>query len=960
MSVRVTAWQAPDEYPRVVQLAPFIPPDAFGDVRRDDRLIEVGSTHMRGAQGLEAVAAFRRASWDRDEVPIVVERDGRRSTVGVRPVFLSLLAPLMVTSPIFVAFAVLILLKAPRSRPARAIFHFLLTAGLFLTSYLVSGHGLVPWLGIAVFTLSSVAIGPVAMRALLLFPNGAPPDPRWLRWLPLPYVLVGLTTTANVMGFPYSVYYAEQIAGTVQMIAVATLLALLARLYRRSDPQGRRRLKWSVLGLYLAGVPSVVGAALIAVGAEYIHATVWLQVSLGLVAPFAYLALYRHDAFDVDRLLSGTFAFNVVLAALVAAWVLLAPRLGEWMSQWLDMPATAGQLIVSVGLAAVAVPVQRRLKPRLDAIFFAAQHDRERSLEALRDELGQAEDAKALLRRLGRELYERMRPESIVIYGRDGDHYAALVVHGRGVPAELPADGPVAATLRERRGPICVDGQLAGPADRSGDAFARAALEVLNAALVLPIEGVDDAPPTFVCLGPKRSGDLYTPTEVHLLRAVVDRAALELRGFDERAMRAETREMQAAMRQYVPGTVAEHIEQGDELAAGEREVTVLFVDLRGFVSLSEQSDAAEIFSTVNRYTMLVSELVRERGGTVVEFNGDGMMAVFGAPGDLRDRERAAVRAALRIAEDVEALDHEGRPLTVGIGVASGPDFVGNIQAADRLIWSAIGNTTNLAARLQALTREFEIPILIDAATYAALDRTAVRFRRYEQVAVRGLRDRIDVYGLRASSSRHPVGDPSPREVARAALRLSGAVWSVTFADRTVELPDAKGLHYLSRLLASPGQDLHVLDLVTEVEGVSARASASVTPQDTSTVRAGNAGGDEVLDDAARSAYRARLEELRQDLEDAETAHDLGRIDRTREEMAFLESELLGATGLGGRARRTSSDEERARKAVYNRIQHVTRRMESLHPELAAHLKASIRTGVTCRYQPEHEVAWILG
>jgi adenylate cyclase len=361
--------------------------------------------------------------------------------------------------------------------------------------------------------------------------------------------------------------------------------------------------------------------------------------------------------------------------------------------------------------------------------------------------LGNTGDAKALLQLLGRELHALLKPQSTVIYGRDGDRYAALFVAGRAVAADLPADGPVVATLR-RKPAVCAAGELAGPGNRSSDPFARAALEVVNAAVIFPIAGANEPLSTFLSLGPKRSGDLYTSSEVHLLRALADRAAIELQRFGEQQLLEQSRVMQEAMRRYVPGAVADQIARGDELEVGERDVTVLFVDLRGYTSMTENSRPEAIFSTVNRYTRAVSERVCDAGGTVVEFNGDGMMAVFGAPEALPDKERAALRAARRIAAEVEGLEHESRPLAVGIGIATGRGYVGNIQAADRLIWSAIGVTTNLAARLQLLTRELGVTVLIDAATHAALGAEGERFRPFEGIAVRGRSERIDVFGIR--------------------------------------------------------------------------------------------------------------------------------------------------------------------------------------------------------------------
>ena len=210
--------------------------------------------------------------------------------------------------------------------------------------------------------------------------------------------------------------------------------------------------------------------------------------------------------------------------------------------------------------------------------------------------------------------------------------------------------------------------------------------------------------------------------------------------------------MQEALRRYVPGAVADQLARGERLEAGEREVSVLFVDIRGYTSFAEHRAAAEIFSTVNRYTEAVSEIVHRHGGSVVEFNGDGLMAVFGAPRDLPYKERAAVEAGREIPTAVGALPVEepkggAVELSVGVGIATGEAFVGNIRAADRMIWSAIGNTTNLAARLQALTRQLDAAMVIDAPTWRRLDQAANDFQRHPAVAIRGRSQMEDVYTL---------------------------------------------------------------------------------------------------------------------------------------------------------------------------------------------------------------------
>lgn len=185
---------------------------------------------------------------------------------------------------------------------------------------------------------------------------------------------------------------------------------------------------------------------------------------------------------------------------------------------------------------------------------------------------------------------------------------------------------------------------------------------------------------------------------------------------------------------------------------GEREVSVLFVDIRGYMTFSEDRPAADVFSIVNRYAERVSHIVHRYGGSVVEFSGDGIMAVFGAPNVLLKKERGAVRAGLAIIKAVGSItiheaDAESVPLSVGVGIATGPAFVGDVRAGDHMIWTVIGNPANLAARLQSLTRDLHAAIITDAATYRASREAASGFEHHPNVPIRGRRRAEDVYVL---------------------------------------------------------------------------------------------------------------------------------------------------------------------------------------------------------------------
>jgi non-specific serine/threonine protein kinase len=189
-----------------------------------------------------------------------------------------------------------------------------------------------------------------------------------------------------------------------------------------------------------------------------------------------------------------------------------------------------------------------------------------------------------------------------------------------------------------------------------------------------------------------------------------------------------------------------------------------------------------------------------------------------------------------------------------------------------------------------------------------------------------------------------VGDaeaaPADAAAGAPAMALEGDVWSLRYEGRVVRVRDRRGLRLLARLLADPGREFHVLDLVGPAPGQAAVADAGPA-----------------IDATARDAYRRRVGELRDAIDEAEADGDAERAARARDELEFIERELAAAYGLGGAARRLDDPAERARKAVTNRIRDAMARIEAEHAALGRHLRASIRTGTFCSYQPERAVTW---
>jgi hypothetical protein len=204
------------------------------------------------------------------------------------------------------------------------------------------------------------------------------------------------------------------------------------------------------------------------------------------------------------------------------------------------------------------------------------------------------------------------------------------------------------------------------------------------------------------------------------------------------------------------------------------------------------------------------------------------------------------------------------------------------------------------------------------------------------------------------------GPPDPGAALVASLRREGDVWRIEFEGRTLYVKDAKGLRHLGLLLGHPGVEFHAVDIVGAAGGLVAgggRAEATAAGPDLEIRREGDAGA--LLDSQAKREYRARLEDLRADIQEAEEFNDPERAARAREEMAFIAQELSSAVGLGGRDRRAASNAERARVNVTRAVRGAIRRIAAEDGSLGRELETTVHTGYFCRYEPDprRPVTW---
>jgi len=203
--------------------------------------------------------------------------------------------------------------------------------------------------------------------------------------------------------------------------------------------------------------------------------------------------------------------------------------------------------------------------------------------------------------------------------------------------------------------------------------------------------------------------------------------------------------------QYVSPEISRKILDGNIASSGEiLDVTVLFCDLRNYTGFSEKHSPAQVVALINQYFSAMEAVVRENGGVVLQYIGDEVEAVFGAPEPDPGHPDHAVAAAVAMRTALLELNARRRAageveIRHGVGIHSGPVLAGNVGSEQRKTYSMFGDTVNLASRLQTLNKELGTDILISGETRKRLGRTDLPLQSMGSHAIRGKADSVDVY-----------------------------------------------------------------------------------------------------------------------------------------------------------------------------------------------------------------------
>ncbi|MBW3599473.1 MAG: adenylate/guanylate cyclase domain-containing protein, partial [Planctomycetes bacterium] len=315
--------------------------------------------------------------------------------------------------------------------------------------------------------------------------------------------------------------------------------------------------------------------------------------------------------------------------------------------------------------------------------------------------------------------------------------------------------------------------------------------------------------------GDARTG--VTPLEAQLVQLL---AGAVSNGLARLAKEAEAARHRVQLERFVSPQVAHELERNPQLLEGsDREITVLFTDLRGFTKIAQKLGAKDTYKLAGEILDRLTQAVMEHEGTIIDYYGDGFAAMWNAPLEQAKHASLACRAALAMLAALPELNGRwgekvGSPIRIGIGINTGVAQVGNAGSQRRLKYGPRGHTVNLASRIEGATKYFEVSALLARSTREKLEE-GIHLRRIGKARVVGVDDSVELWELYGPQ-------PDPDWFARC-RRYEGAVqlweegrWAEAQAEietllKEEKTPDSTVRVLQKTLQSAPGEAVFTLD-----------------------------------------------------------------------------------------------------------------------------------------------------
>jgi class 3 adenylate cyclase len=737
----------------------------------------------------------------------IIDRDGTRVEITIENHPLGFARVFMrsgynyVTGLCYIFIGILVFLMKPYYRASSIFYLFCITFGSLLFFLFRVGRLEPSWFGtvhIFLYTFSPAMF----INLSLSFPERRNIAVKLPYLSILPYILSSIlfagirSTTSEMLGIP-KIWFLMLMAYFVPSVFIFLFSCLHAWLWSTSEIV-RVRSKLILLGSALTASLPLLDTLANAIFNVYLVPDFNYYLPFLIIFPLviAY-TIIKHNLFDIDATIRRTFGYILATLGIALLYTIFiyVPSMVFGMFRLSQSPVYL--VFITVLILFFFSVIRSRIQRVIDRIYYRVEYDYHDAIRKISDKM------RSLMKldEIGKTMIDTIRNTIFIDSGcvmlLDAENHCfkclissedivqkkplekkpgvtrkiedsvqklpiglkktkAIADHPNPAALEISIDEPFLRTIAKKKALVtCYDIQE-DPYFQAERQSHEEFFKKVNATLIVPMVYKEKLT-GLLSLGRKKSGKFYCQEDINLLMTLANQGAVAIENAKmvEKIIEKERLEAKImdAFGKYVSQEVRDQILEGNIPLDGEiKDVTILFADLRNFTSLVETTPPKEIVKLINGYFTEMVESICQHNGLVLQFIGDEIEAVFGAPLPLNDHPKHAVKAALEMRERLDLmnarLEKQGYgPLRHGIGIHTGSVVAANIGSEDRKSYAMVGDTVNVASRIQGLNKELNSDILISDTTKVMLSDDIMTIK-LPAMRVKGKKEPVQIYKIK--------------------------------------------------------------------------------------------------------------------------------------------------------------------------------------------------------------------
>ena len=573
----------------------------------------------------------------------------------------------------------------------------------------------------------------------------------------------------------YAVHFAE-VDPALQRILEAYLAlcftvfmaSILMAYFKPPDVFTRARAQIILFGTAAACIPPITNILLVRFMNLHLIPNPALNLVFYTLFPMAIAyAIARHNLFDADIYIKRAVGYAIMTVLVIIGYLTLGTASQTYLLPLLGDQATQSYpLIFALLVILLFNPVYRHVQNLVDRLFFRKSFDYKATVLSVSNALASVLNLQEITHRIVNTVRQQMFIDTVglLVMNEDKKSYRSFFLRDDQPPlpqgdsdnTQYQLSDPLIGLIASEKRFITRYDLEENPSYRDLKKTGLDQFERLGASIGFPLLH-HDALIGVLFIGYKKSGKFYSREDVDLLQTLTTQGAIAI----ENARLAEQMKHEAMVRtsltRYLSPQIVEQVMERKmalDLGGQRKTVTVLFSDIRNFTGISETWPPDQLMTILNQYFTDMVRTLFEHQGIIDKFVGDAIVAVFGSLIEVENPAQSAVQAAMAMMHKMPALNQRweaeyGLTLKMGIGIATGEVFLGNIGSPERMEFTVIGDTVNVASRFSGLAKADQI--LAAQETIQQLD-PGIEFRALPRVKVKGKARNLSVFEIEYGSA----------------------------------------------------------------------------------------------------------------------------------------------------------------------------------------------------------------